>query len=90
MTKADIIKQINSRTRIRKQSCITIVDALLDTIKDNMTKGHNIYFRGFGTFTIKRHHEKSVYNINRGSHTTIPAHCSPSFKPGKELLHSVK
>lgn len=85
MTKADIVKQIHSRTGIRNKDVSTIVDAFLSTIKYNMVHGHNIYFRGFGTFAIKRHNAKKAYSINNASFVTLPPYSSPIFKPGKEL-----
>lgn len=86
MTKADIIKKIHARTGIRSNAVRNIVEELLSTIKADMTDGHNIYLRGFGSFVVKHHTEKQVYNINNGSYTIIPPHNVPSFKPGKDMM----
>lgn len=90
MTKAEIVKTIHARTRVNSHNCAIIVDEFLATIKANMVEGHNIYLRGFGTFAIRHHNEKRAYNINNATHTTIPSHCTPYFKAGKELTSKVK
>ena len=87
MTKADIIKQIHARTGIRSSAVRQIVEDFLSTIKADMADGHNIYFRGFGSFVVKHHAEKQVYNINNGTHSIIPPHNVPTFKPGKDMMH---
>ena len=87
MTKADIIKQIHARTGIRSSAVRQIVEEFLSTIKADMADGHNIYFRGFGSFVVKHHAEKQVYNINNGTHSIIPPHNVPTFKPGKDMMH---
>ena len=86
MTKADIIKKIHARTGIRSNAVRNIVEELLSTIKADMTDGHNIYLRGFGSFVVKHHTEKQVYNINNVSYTIIPPHNVLSFKPGKDMM----
>lgn len=85
MTKAEIIKKIHTRTSIRRSDVNAIVDGFLYAIKSNMVQGHNIYLRGFGTFSIRRHKGRKAYSINNAAFITIPPHCSPIFKPGKEL-----
>lgn len=86
MTKADIIKKIHERTGIRSSAVRNIVEELLSTIKADMSDGHNIYLRGFGSFVVKHHAEKQVYNINDESYSLIPPHNVPTFKPGKDMM----
>ena len=63
-----------------------IVEHFMDAIKTEMTQGNNIYLRGFGTFAIRRHAPKRVFNINTGSFDDLPEHVMPVFKPGKDLV----
>jgi len=50
MTKADIIKEIQERTNLNRDVIKIVVDNFMDIVKDNMSRGENIYLRGFGTF----------------------------------------
>ena len=83
MTKAEIINEIVSKTGIEKPSVSATVEALMETIKQSMVKGENVYLRGFGTFLLKRRAEKTGRNISKNTSVKIPAHIIPAFKPSK-------
>lgn len=90
MTKADIVSLINQRTGIEKVAVSMAVESLMETIKENMAKGENIYLRGFGTFEIIERKEKIGRNIGKGTSVVIPAHKIPKFKPSKEFKKKIK
>ena len=90
MTKADIINQIVAQTGIEKHTVTTAVEAIMDSIRQNMVKGENIYLREFGTFLLKKRAEKKGRNISKGTTVKIPAHFIPAFKPAKEFAAVVK
>ena len=90
MTKADIINQIVAQTGIAKPTVTAIMEAIMDTIKQTMVKGENVYLRGFGTFLLKKRAEKKGRNISKGTSVKIPAHMIPAFKPAKEFVVAVK
>jgi len=60
MTKADVVEQISAKTGIEKAVVLKTVESFMDTVKDNMTKGENVYLRGFGSFIIKKRAKKLV------------------------------
>jgi len=62
----------------------------MESIKQNMVKGENIYLREFGTFLLKKRAEKTGRNITKGTSVKIPAHYIPAFKPAKEFTGEVK
>jgi len=90
MTKADIIKEISQNTGIERVTIEKTVEAFMETVKDSITKGSNIYLRGFGSFIIKKRAEKTARNISKNTTIIIPAHSIPSFKPAKEFVAQVK
>ena len=81
MTKADIVTEISRATGIDKASVLTVVESLMDVIKDNMAKGENVYLRGFGSFVVKERAQKVARNISKKTSLVIPAHKKPTFKP---------
>lgn len=89
MTKAEIIEQIVTQTGIDKLAVTATIEAVMETIKNNMVKGENIYLRGFGTFLLKKRADKKGRNITKGTIINIPAHFIPSFKPCKEFVEEV-
>lgn len=90
MTKAEIVNRINQRTGIEKVAVSVAVESLMETIKENMANGDNIYLRGFGTFEIIERKEKIGRNIGKGTSVVVPAHKIPGFKPCKEFKGMIK
>ena len=90
MTKAEIINEIVKTTGLDKVVAEASTEALMDIIKTSMTKGENIYLRGFGTFEIKTRAAKIGRNISKGTTVKIAAHNTVKFKPCKEFVEEVK
>ncbi|MFH1296358.1 MAG: HU family DNA-binding protein [Bacteroidota bacterium] len=90
MTKAEIVAEIASKTGIEKVAVQATVEAFMDTVKNSMINGQNVYLRGFGSFIIKKRAEKTGRNISRNTTLIIPAHNIPSFKPAKTFVNKIK
>ena len=90
MTKAEIVSEIASKTGIDKREVLMVVESLMDTIKNTMTNGEEVFLRGFGSFIIKRRAEKTARNISKNTTMIVPAHNIPAFKPAKEFQEKVK
>ncbi len=93
MTKAELLSQIALKTGYDKTTISVIAEAFMSGIKSNMGKGENVYLRGFGSFIVKSRKEKVARNIKERTSVYVPAHCVPSFKPGREFneaVHDVK
>ncbi|MBM3177362.1 MAG: integration host factor subunit beta [Bacteroidetes bacterium] len=90
MTKADIINQITEKTGIDKSDVTATVEAFFSMVKTNMSNGHNIYVRGFGSFINKKRKKKIARNISRNTAIVIDEHFIPSFKPAKIFINKIK
>lgn len=90
MTKADIINEIAEATGVEKNEVSKIVETFMTTVKNSMSKGENVYLRGFGSFIVKKRAEKTGRNISKNTTIIIPAHNIPSFKPAKVFVDVVK
>lgn len=90
MTKADIINQITEKTGIDKSDVTATVEAFFSMVKTNMSNGHNIYVRGFGSFINKKRKKKIARNISRNTAIVIDEHFIPSFKPAKIFISKIK
>jgi DNA-binding protein HU-beta len=75
--------------KIRRNLMLREYD-IMETIKDSLFEGKNVYLRGFGSFLIKKRAKKTARNITKNTTIIIPAHNIPSFKPAKEFLEKVK
>ncbi len=90
MTKADIVNEISKDTGIEKVTVQKTVEAFMETVKDSLEDGKNVYLRGFGSFIVKQRAEKTARNISKNTTIIIPAHNIPSFKPAKTFVSKVK
>jgi Bacterial nucleoid DNA-binding protein len=90
MTKADIVNEVSKNTGIEKVTVQKAVEAFMETVKDSLTDGRNVYLRGFGSFIVKKRAEKTARNISRNTTIIIPQHFIPSFKPAKTFVAQVK
>jgi DNA-binding protein HU-beta len=90
MTKADIVANIANETGLEKTEVLRAVEAFMGSIKTSLSDGKNVYLRGFGSFIVKRRAQKTGRNISKKTAIIIPAHNTPSFKPSKTFIESVK
>lgn len=90
MTKADIVAQVSEKTGIEKAQVLATVESYMEAVKDALAEGENVYFRGFGSFIVKKRAEKTGRNISKNTTIIIPAHNIPAFKPAKTFVSKVK
>lgn len=89
MTKAEIVSSIAKKTGLDKDAVLSVVENLMETIKESLVNGEEVTLRGFGTFQIKERAQKLGRNITAEKSVVIPAHNVPFFKPAdafKEML----
>lgn len=85
MTKADLVQEISKQTGIDRNEVLMIVEGFMEIVKDSLSRGKEVYLRGFGSFIIKRRAEKTGRNISQNTTLVIPAHNVPVFRPSKEF-----
>lgn len=90
MTKADIVNQIADETGVEKVAVLATVEAFMNSVKNSLSDGQNVYLRGFGSFIVKERAEKTGRNISKNESIIIPAHNIPAFKPAKTFVEDVK
>ena len=90
MTKAEIVAEIANKTGIEKVAVQATVEAFMETLKNSMVNGQNVYLRGFGSFIIKKRAAKTGRNISKNTTIIIPSHNIPAFKPAKTFVNKVK
>lgn len=90
VTKAEVISEISAKTGLEKVDVQEVVESFFKVVKENMSEGNNIYFRGFGSFVVKKRARKVARNIAENKSIVIPPHYVPSFKPSKTFSERVK
>ena len=90
MTKAEIINQLSLATGYDKKTVTVIVEGFMSKVKENIIKGENVFFRGFGSFVTKKRAEKIARNISKQTTVKVPAHRVVDFKPAAEFKEAVR
>ena len=62
----------------------------MESVRESMIAGNEVFLRGFGSFIIKQRAEKKARNISNNKTIVIPAQSVPAFKPAKTFLDAVK
>jgi nucleoid DNA-binding protein len=90
MTKADFVDLVASRTGLTKRDVATVIEALLEAIKDALAEHKHIEIREFGTFKVRKRKASMKYNPrDRSQRVLVPEKIVPVFKPSKFLKERV-
>ena len=90
MTKFEIVKEVSRNTGIEATTVQAVIEGFMEAVKGSMSKGQNIYLRGFGTFEVKTRAAKTARNITKNTTVIIPEHKVPTFKPCPDFKNAVK
>ena len=89
-SKGDIVECVaDALEGVTKKAAAEAVDAVIDCIIGNLTRGERVQIPGFGTFNISERAAREGRNPATGKPMHIPASKSVRFKPGKALKDAV-
>ncbi|MBN1968565.1 MAG: integration host factor subunit beta [Candidatus Delongbacteria bacterium] len=89
VTKFDLVKVIVEDTGIAYKDVSTVINRLLDAIKDSLKDNSTIELRGFGTFKVSHRASRVAYKPKGRDKLDIPDKYIPVFKPVKKLKDEV-
>jgi DNA-binding protein HU-beta len=90
MTKEGLVEAIVGRINCSKKDGGEALEAILETITKNLSKGEDITITGFGTFSAKKRAARQGVNPKTGEKISIPAMTVAKFKAGKGLKEAVR
>ena len=90
MTKNEFVDQVSERSSLSKGDAGQAVDAVLDTIKEVLSRGGEISFTGFGKFSVADRGARQGVNPQTGEKIQIVASKVPRFSAGSALKSAVK
>lgn len=90
MNKSELIAKIQSKTVIDKKVMSNAIDALVESISEELANGGTVQLVGFGTFSVKERAARTGRNPQTGEEIQIAASKVPSFKAGKALKDAIK
>lgn len=89
MNKAELVAALTERTGLAKKDNEKVLNALIETITEELQNGEKISLVGFGTFEVKDRAERMGRNPKTMEELLIPASKAPTFKAGKALKDAV-
>ena len=89
MNKTELIAAVAEKAELSKKDAEKAVNALLDTVVEEVAKGEKIQLVGFGTFERRERKEREGCNPHTGAKIPIPASMVPAFKVGKAFKDAV-
>jgi len=89
MNKAELVNEVSGKTGLTKKETQNVVDALINTVGDTLSKGEKITLVGFGTFQVVNRTARRGVNPQTRATIQIPAKKVPKFVPGKTLKEKV-
>lgn len=90
MIKADIVKRIaeglsTEAQQIKDKDALTIVDQIVEAMKEIIVRDGRLEIRDFGVFQVKNRKARIGRNPKNKRSYPIPAHKAVTFKAGKEI-----
>lgn len=89
MNKSDLIAAVMEKTELSKKDASTAVDAVFESIAEELEKGNKVQLIGFGTFEVSERAARTGKNPQTGEEMQIPASKNAKFKAGKALKERV-
>ena len=69
--KAELVSEVASKTKLTKKQVANTVDAILDSIQENLAKGEKVQLIGFGTFEVRHRAARKGRNPQTGDEIEI-------------------
>jgi DNA-binding protein HU-beta len=91
MTKQEFVAEVARRSQLTTRDAGKAVEAFLDTVTDQLKRGGEVNFTGFGKFTTQQRAARTGVNPrNPTEKVEIPAARVPKFSAGSSLKTAVK
>ena len=90
MTKLELVNKIAEKTNLSKKQVAAALDALIDTIIEELKAGERIAISNLGTFEVRERAARTGKNPRTGEAIEIAAKRIPAFKAAKALKDAGK
>ena len=89
MNKAEFVEQIAQKADCSRREAETAIDAALETIEQELSRGGEISLTGFGKFHVAQRGARQGRNPQTGETIQIKASRVPRFSAGSKLKQTV-
>lgn len=90
MTRSELVTALAQRfPQLVQKDAELAVSEILVAISQNLSKGHRVEIRGFGSFGLNYRPARTARNPKTGEKVPVPGKHLPHFKAGKELRERI-
>lgn len=89
MNKQELVALTAEKTALSKKDARQVIDTMLSSIENTLSKGKKVSLKGFGTFETRTRAARKVKNMHTSELITIPETKVPVFKPGKPVKEMI-
>ncbi len=70
--KAELVSEVAAKTDLTKKEVAAAVDAIFNSIQEDLAKGEKVQLIGFGTFEVRHRAARKGRNPQTGAEIEIP------------------
>ena len=89
MNKSELVTALSEKIGTSKKATESSLNALIETITDELKNGGKVQLVGFGSFEVRKRAARKGRNPQTGEEMKIAASTVPVFKAGKSLKDEV-
>jgi DNA-binding protein HU-beta len=89
MTRAELKEEISQETNLEIIKVSAITESFFEIIKQEVSQGKRVTFKGFGTFFPKKRAAKKVQLIKEKRTVSLSEHFIPAFIPSESFQKKV-
>jgi DNA-binding protein HU-beta len=89
VNKGSLVAEVSRRTDLAPSAVGRVVDAVLEVVRERVTRGERVVLSGFGTFERVRRNARTGRNPHTREPVRIPARNLPSFRAGAAFREAV-
>lgn len=80
MTKKELARIVAKQENITQRTASEMIDTIFMEIQKALADGNKVTLPGFGTFQVRRHRARQVYNPRTGQKVFTQGGAAPVFK----------
>jgi integration host factor subunit beta len=89
MNKSKLVEALSNEGYLSSKEASGVIDTILDTMSDALSRGESIEIRGFGSFSVKQYGSYEGRNPKTGEIVNVKPKKLPVFKVGRQLRIAV-
>ena len=90
MNKQELAAKISEAKGITKVEATRVVDAVFETIVEELKAGEMVKIPGFGNFVVKTRKARTAFIPLTNKKVIVPSYKNVGFKPAKSFKEQVK